>query len=233
MGIYADIAQKWITNNVNDEDVTNIKHKITEILPSWKYRKINIIESTDNRFMIISEPFDEFIWLTNNDEFTIEYDTHTNFIPCFEECPEFYKKDNIIIGFGKITGLGYIIVDKKNIYQEYFFKTNEDFIKSFEFIKNFNCFDKYNNNTRYFLFWEDKFDWRINEWIYNNKYKEFEKLGMLSDNPINVKSSWIMKLDTTETIKPFNPNELLSYEDFIEKINDNFSCLQNYSTINV
>lgn len=233
---YASFAEKWINDTITDDEVKIIKDKVFELLPEWKNNKITVINAPNNsfnKFMIITYDFDQFIWLSKQNEFTVENCSHKKYLPNFNVEEGFYSNKNksLTVGFGIFTGLRYVlIVNKKNEkhliqYDVKFFKFNEDYMEAKKYIEQHNNFSSdFNENFRnYYLFTDDKFEYRVDDWYYANKYEEYEKLGVLSDYTIDVPSRWFSaitgeRVNETETIELFYEDEIILYKDFVKII---------------
>lgn len=170
-----------------------------------------------------------------NDIFEIKNNSHIKYLPNYLILEITFmrkmKDYTINISFGKITGLAFLcykITPDKPIKfistsDEIFFKSNVDYENAKNHMKKLFEWNETENNyddIRY-SFTYDKFDLRYNEWYNCNKYKEYEKLGMASDYSTIVKSGWVINKED-ENINKFNPDELISFNDFLVKLENNF-----------
>jgi hypothetical protein len=225
--MYIDIAHKWVNNTITNEEVAIFKQKVYSLIPEWINDKINVIDAPDDiNYIIITDDTHKqnCLWLYENDVFDIKNKSHIEYLPSnfvIDECYTTKIIDNTItISFAKITGLAFLYCKiKPDVSDKYVSFSNEMFFKSND------CYEKSKNyDDMKYNFTDDKFEIRYNDWYYNNKYKEYQKLGIESDYSTTIESQWVHDKNDT-IIEKFNVNELISYDDFINLVSNNFSSI--------
>lgn len=236
MTFFMNIAKKWVNNTISKSEVDIMKKRVFEVCPSWSFSsQINIIDNPDNvSFIIISlneygvNRYD-YILLKPNDVFVVEVGLYDRILPCSFVIEHLYVKNtdgySVHMVFGKHTGLSFMhyAIGKENyggLEDASIYASNDDYYKSIEFMKTqddwINTPETEDNckNVKY-LFTDDKFLEREENWYLHNKYKEYEELGILSDYSVTIPSGWTVQTDD-EYIPLFGENELISYDLFLK-----------------
>lgn len=231
----------WKNNDITDEEVNILKTKVYELIPESKGNKICVINpnlsSLNNPYFIITEISNKFIYCTidNKDiNFEVREGSYKDLIPNYLDVHQSFVK-NLSIGklyliFGKITGLHFLywkfIPNNPNNCHQYsdrIFRNEENWLTAFNSIKinsSFEILSDHEKETeilKYCFAGDDIIEYRWAQW-YKGKWVDYDKLGIKSVETHTQNSQWTSTFGELETIEPYDEEDLMTYDDFVNLI---------------